>query len=266
VTFAAALAVGGLVGVISGLTGIGGGVLMVPFLYALYARLGVARADATVLAHATSLAVIVPAAIRGLISYRGTNLVQWPSALPIGITGAISATITSQLIPGAPAAALRVAFGVFLLVVGADLLLRRGPPAARAHTGRRHILMAALVGIPVGALAAALGVGGGVPATMAMLYILHTPFPALAPTSLAFIIFTALAGAIGYALQPAPAVPFGWVQGYVDFGHGLPLALGAVACAPLGVRLNRRLPVVVMRRVFGGLLLILGASLVWQNV
>jgi uncharacterized membrane protein YfcA len=266
VAFAVALAVGGLVGVISGLTGIGGGVLMVPFLYALYARLGVARADATVLAHATSLAVIVPAALRGLISFRGTNLVQWQSAIPIGITGAISATVTSRLIPGAPAGALRVAFGVFLLVISADLLLRTAPPAPRPHTGRRHLVMAALVGIPVGALAAALGVGGGVPATMAMLYILHTPFPSLAPTSLAFIIFTAAAGALGYLWQPTPALPFDWVAGYVDFGHGLPLALGAVACAPLGVRLNRRLPVVGLRRVFGAILLVLGVMLIWQNV
>ena len=57
---AAALAVGALVGLVSGLSGIGGGVLMVPFLYVVYARLGVARADATAMAHATSLAVIVP--------------------------------------------------------------------------------------------------------------------------------------------------------------------------------------------------------------
>ena len=47
---------------------------MVPFLYLLYARLGVARDPATTLAHATSLAVIVPTAIRGLIGYRGQLL------------------------------------------------------------------------------------------------------------------------------------------------------------------------------------------------
>ena len=262
---AAALAVGGLVGVISGLTGIGGGVLMVPFLYALYARLEVPRDTATVLAHATSLAVIVPAAVRGLLGYRGTRLIEWRSAIPIGVTGALAALATARLVPGIPAGPLRVGFGVFLLVISLDLLLRRGPLSPHARTGRHHVLLAALAGIPVGVLSAALGVGGGVPATMVMLYILRTPFPQLAPTSLAFIIFTAFAGALGYLLTPAPPLPFGWVAGHVDFGHGLPLAIGAVALAPVGVRLNRRLPVMTLRRVFGALLLLLGLSLIWRN-
>lgn len=263
---AAALAVGGLVGVVSGLTGIGGGVLMVPFLYALYARLGVTRDAATLLAHATSLFVIVPTALRGLASYRGSDLVEWRSALPIGLSGAVSAAVTARLVTDVPAGPLRIGFGVFLVLMSVDLLLRRGGVAPRERTGRHHVFLAALVGIPVGALSASLGIGGGVPATMAMMYILHTPFRQLAPTSLAFIVFTALAGSVGYLFTPEPALPFGWVVGHVDFGHGLPLALGAVACAPIGVRLNKRLPVLALRRVFGALLLVLGISLIWQNV
>ena len=264
--FAVALAVGGLVGVVSGLTGIGGGVLMVPFLYALYARLGVARDTATVLAHATSLSVIVPAALRGLASYRGHRSVHWRSALPIGITGALASLATAQLVTGVPAGPLRVGFGAFLVVMSADLLLRRSPAAREIRPGRQHLFVAALVGIPVGALSAALGIGGGVPATLAMLYILHVPFEQLVPTSLALIIFTARAGSIGYLFSATPAVPFGWVVDHIDIGHGLPLAIGAVAMAPIGVRLNRRLPVMTLRRVFGALLLMLGVILIWQNL
>lgn len=237
---------------------------MVPFLYALYARLGVARDAATVLAHATSLAVIVPAAIRGIISYKGSDLVQWRVAAPIGVTGGLAALATAQLVPGIPAGPLRVGFGLFLLVIASDLLLRRGSPQPREPT-RHQLALAALVGIPIGVLSAALGIGGGVPATMAMIYILHTPFPQLAPTSLAFIIFTAAAGSLGYLLTPAPPLPFGAVVGHVDFGHGLPLAIGAVAMAPVGVRINRRLPVLTLRRVFGAVLLLLGISLIWRN-
>ena len=44
---AAALAVGAVVGIMTGLTGVGGGVLMVPFLYVLYGRLHVPESDAT---------------------------------------------------------------------------------------------------------------------------------------------------------------------------------------------------------------------------
>lgn len=263
---AAALAVGALVGIVSGLTGIGGGVLMVPFLYALYARLAVAPDVSTVLAHATSLAVIVPAAIRGLIGYRGTRLIQWRSAVPIAVVGALSAAVMARYTPDLPAEALRIGFGLFLLTVSADLLLRTGRPAGPPPDGRTHLLGAALLGIPVGALSAALGVGGGIPATMAMVYVLRMPFEVLAPTSLAVITLTAFAGAASYMAGATPALPFGWVVGHVDLGHGLPLAVGAVACAPLGVKLNRAMPVLTLRRVFGVLLLGVGVMLVGKNL
>jgi len=52
----------------------------------------------------------------------------------------------------------------------------------------------------------------------------------------------------------------------VDFTHALPLAAGSVVAAPLGVRLNRRLPVATLRRVFSALLLLIGLDIVWENL
>jgi uncharacterized membrane protein YfcA len=268
VLVAAALAVGVLVGLIAGLTGVGGGVLMVPFLYVLYGRLGVGADDGTALAHATSLAVIVPTAVRGLVGYRGTRMVRWRAAVPLAATGALSSALTAQVATRLPGEALRVGFGVFLLTVATDLVLRRGAREDQdlPDESARHMVAAALLGIPVGALSAALGVGGGIPATMAMYYLLRMPFQAIAPTSLALITVTGLAGTLSYLFQGTGPLPFGWVVGHVDFGHGLPLAVGAVAAAPLGVRLNRGASVFTLRRIFGVLLLILGADLVVQNL
>ncbi|MGH7545677.1 MAG: TSUP family transporter, partial [Gemmatimonadota bacterium] len=70
----AALAVGLLAGGMSGLLGIGGGVVMVPFLYLLLAHpewSGIAAAPGreAVLAHATSLFVIIPTSLRGAWLY-----------------------------------------------------------------------------------------------------------------------------------------------------------------------------------------------------
>jgi uncharacterized membrane protein YfcA len=263
---AAALAVGLLVGVVSGLTGIGGGVLMVPFLYVLYGRLLVPADAATVLAHATSLAVIVPTAVRGVMGYRNTGLVRWRAALPLAAVSAVSAAITAPLAVRLPGAALRVGFGCFLMVVAADLLLRSRPLSGAPAAGGARYLLAALLGVPVGMLSAALGIGGGIPATMGMYYVLRLPLEALAPTSLAVIMITALGGTGSYLLTTTPAVSFAGVVGHVDFLHGLPLAAGAVLAAPFGVRLNRRLPVTTLRRVFGVLLAAVGVDLIVQNL
>lgn len=263
---AAALAVGVLVGIVSGLTGIGGGVLMVPFLYLLYARLAVPPSEATVLAHATSLAVIVPTALSGLRAYRGVGLVRWRQAAALAAAAAATAVVSARVAVHVPSQALRAGFGIFLLIVAADLLRPKGPPAGAPLEGRSALVYAALLGLPVGALSAFLGVGGGIIATIGMYYVLNLPFEAVPPTSLAVIVVTAAAGSASYLFTPAAPLPFGWVVGHVDFGHALPLAVGAVLAAPLGVRLNRRLPVVTLRRIFSVLLFLIGTDLVWENL
>ncbi len=264
---AAALAVGVLVGTLSGLTGIGGGVLMVPFLYLLYARLAVPASEATLLAHATSLTVIVPTAIRGLVGYRGLGLVRWREALTLGAAAAASAAVCARLAVHVPAHALRSGFGVFLVVVAIDLLRQRERPRTAPVEGRASTVYAALLGIPIGALSAFLGVGGGVVATLGMYYVLRISFTSVAPTSLAVVVVTAAAGATSYLLTtPADPLPFAWVVGHVDFGHALPLAAGSVVAAPVGVRLNRRLPVATLRRVFALVLLAIGLDIVRVNL
>jgi uncharacterized protein len=71
-----------LIGFVSGLVGVGGGVLMVPLLYFFYAHPGWSGIILpgelhAVVAHATSLFVIVPTAILGTWSYHRANLVEW---------------------------------------------------------------------------------------------------------------------------------------------------------------------------------------------
>src|SRR5688500_12475290 len=87
--------VGLLVGFTSGLVGIGGGVLIVPFLYFFYTNPAWTAASIptelhTLVAHATSLFVIVPTAIVGIRSYDKAGLVIWRAALPIAALSAIA--------------------------------------------------------------------------------------------------------------------------------------------------------------------------------
>ena len=263
---AAALAVGALVGLISGLTGIGGGVFMVPFLYLLYEKLGTSHANATAMAHATSLAVIVPTAIRGLYGYRNRGLIQWRAAMPLAFTGMITAAIVAGFASHVPANTLRLGFGIFLVVVSFDLMLRTSSADDMPDQSAKHFIGSLVLGVPVGALSALLGVGGGVPATMGMHYLLELPFRVIVPTSLAVIMMTGAAGSISYLFQPLSGVPFTGVVGHVDIRHGLPLAVGAVIFAGVGVKLNKRIPVLTMRRLFGVLLLGIGTTLIIQNL
>jgi len=108
---------GVLAGVLSGLLGVGGGLIIVPGLIVLlHARQHVA--------HATSLAAIVPTAVAGAAAYGKASALDWRiGALLIAgsVPGARGGAMLMQRIP---AARLRTGFGVFVVAVGIYLVVR----------------------------------------------------------------------------------------------------------------------------------------------
>ena len=112
----AGLAAFGLVtGVAAGLLGVGGGILMVPFL-----TLAVGFSQHA--AQATSLVVVVPTAIAASIELRRRGVGDLGVSIRFGIVGAAGAAGGALLALALPAATLRVVFAVFLALVGLRLV------------------------------------------------------------------------------------------------------------------------------------------------
>ena len=97
-------------GFFSGLTGVGGGAVMVPLLTTLL-RLP------QHLAHGTSLAIVTFVATAGLAGYWRTDNVDWGIAPWLAIGGALGAYIGAVTMSKLAPRSLRLVFGVFLLVV-----------------------------------------------------------------------------------------------------------------------------------------------------
>lgn len=258
------------IGFLSGLVGIGGGVLIVPLLYFVYGHVGwsglrLAQDLQVVVAHATSLFVIVPTSALGVWTYHRAGAVAWRAALPIAASSVVAALVGSQIAPLIPAPLLKLGFGLLLLVSGARLI-RGGTPAGSPRGGRPHLFVAAVSGLVVGLLSALLGVGGGVVAIPILVYFVGLPLQKVAATSMAIIVFTATAAVAGYAVAGAgePGLPPGSV-GYVHLLAGLPILAGALAAVSLGARVNQKLDTGRLRLIFGVLFILLGARLVLQN-
>lgn len=268
---ALSLLVGAAAGTASGLLGIGGGLLMVPFLYFLmgssgWSGLAIPLESQAAVAHATSLAVIVPTALSGLIAFRRMGLVPWSTVFPMGGAAAGAALVGARVAILLPTPALKAVFGGFLLLSGIRILQstdlskieRAAPPSfARARAG--------LGGGAVGFLSALLGVGGGVVAVPILLQWGRLALDRVVPASIAIILFAAPAGVFSYALADASRAGLPeFTIGYVHLGAALSMIPGAVAFAPLGARLNRRLGTGI-RPLFAILLLLVGVQLVWSN-
>jgi len=122
--FAWLLLFGLTVGVLSGLLGIGGGVVLVPGLILLF---GYSQPEA----QGTSLAVLIPPiGLFAAIVYYQHGYVRLPAVGWIAAGIVIGAVLGAKLVPMIPLSALRVAFGVLLLYLGCAFVV--SPRATRS--------------------------------------------------------------------------------------------------------------------------------------
>ena len=116
------LATGVAVGAFSALFGVGGSVLMVPFMtlalgYGQHASEG------------TALLAVVPTAIAGVVAHRRRGYVDFGAAAWLAIGGVAGAFLGARLALRVDAADLKLGFGLFLVGVGVRMAvhgLRRG--------------------------------------------------------------------------------------------------------------------------------------------
>ncbi|HSJ07340.1 MAG TPA: sulfite exporter TauE/SafE family protein [Longimicrobiales bacterium] len=272
-TVAALLAlavVGFAVGFTAGLIGVGGGVLIVPFLYFFYGHAawsGVLFPDSlhTTVAHATSLFIIVPTAIAGTITYTRAGLVEWRAVIPIAAFSTLAAAGGALLAIRIPGEYLKVGFGVFLLFTAAQLLRRRGHGADGPL--RLSMAVTSMTGVLAGVLASLLGVGGGLVVIPLLLNVVRLNVERVAATSLAIVVVAATSGTLTYMVAGAglPDLPPGSL-GFVHVAAALPMLPGAMIAVRWGARTNQRMEARRLRQLFALFFAVLGARLVLTNL
>ena len=112
------VAIGLAGGVLSGLLGVGGGIVMVPLLV-LWA--GHAQRDA----HAISLGAIVPISVAGVLTYGVAGEVRLPEAAALALGAVVGARVGAGLLSRLGDRSLKLAFGSFLVAVAVVMAVPR---------------------------------------------------------------------------------------------------------------------------------------------
>lgn len=107
---------GFIVGILSGLLGVGGGVFMVPLMVSWF---GFNQH----IAQATSLAMIIPTALFGSIVYSMHGSVDFRIAAFLAVGSIVSAMLGAYVMIHMPAKQLKAIFGVMLVLVGIRMVL-----------------------------------------------------------------------------------------------------------------------------------------------
>jgi uncharacterized membrane protein YfcA len=172
-------------GFLSGLFGVGGGILIVPVLV-------IALHMNQRLAHGTSLGAVLPIAVSGVVGYAVEGQVDWPVAAALIVGAMAGAVIGTHALQILPVKVLAYSFAILLLASALRLVIDRSDALGR---GDFDVLMAAglvLLGLASGTLAGLLGVGGGVVMVPAQIILFGIPGAVAKGTSLAVIIPTSV--------------------------------------------------------------------------
>jgi hypothetical protein len=231
---------GALVGAIGTLIGAGGGFLLIPALVLIHPH------DPAAVLTAISLTVVCANATAGSIAYGRMRRIDVRAGLVFvlaGLPGSLAgAWATSHL----ERRVFDPLLGAVLVVGGSAVFLRAahtglaapGPGARRlverdgtVHAYTPRIARGAALSAGIGFLSSLLGIGGGILHVPAMVYLLGFPTHVATATSHFVLAFLALAGVLVHA-------GLGSLAPGLD--RTLPLAVGALAGAPLGAWLSSR--------------------------
>jgi uncharacterized protein len=256
------LLLGSVSGFLAGLLGIGGGMLMVPFLTAMLSGQGVSAPLAVKMAIATSMACIVATSVSSTRAHQARGAVRWELvrglAPGVVVGGLLSGAALFSLLKGQWLAAV---FAGFVGFSAWQMWRGKQPHAERTLPGSAGL---AGVGGLIGLLSGLVGAGGGFLAVPFMVWCNVAVHQAVA-TSAALGLPVALAATAGYVIsgwqQPA-TLSGAW--GYLYLPALALLMPMTVLLAPLGARAAHALPVAKLKRGFALLLMLLAVYMAWK--
>ncbi len=255
------LAAGASAGFLSGLLGIGGGLLVVAALSVALPALGIPARQVIHVSVATAMAANVLTLASSATAHVRRGSVAWPTwqwLAPGMVVGGFAGAHIAQLLS---AQALRWIIAGFCAVMAWRMARgskRARDPSSAEHVPRSPWLLPAGTGI--GALSAVVGIGGG-SMTVPLLISLGVK-PVRAVSTSAVCGFTiALSSALSYALTVhAPPQPLPWGSvGYLYLPAAAVAAAGSMALAPVGTRLAHSISGAALTRIFALFLLVVGA-------
>lgn len=270
--------VGVLIGIASGLLGIGGGTVMVPIFRLAF---GMSATMST----ATSLFAIIPTSISGAISHvKGKTCIP-ALGIAAGLGGACMSPIGVWLAQLSPdwlvmlAAALIIGYSAINMfkkafkipqagqpATGVDAaaaasLTSSGEPAVSAPTAddsslsRKQLLQGAAIGLVAGLASGYVGVGGGFIMVPLMLSIIGIPMRKASGTSLIAVMILAIPGVIEQG-----------IIGNINYLAGIAIVIGTIPGAVIGARLVTKVPERTLRLLFGCFLIVAAVMLVLNEV
>lgn len=258
------LLLGTVTGFLAGLLGVGGGMMMVPFMTLILGARGVDPGMAVKMAIATSMATIIFTSISSVRAHHKKKAVRWDLVKGLAPGIVLGSLVGSMgIFAFVKGASLALFFAAFVSFSATQMFLDKKPAPTRQMPGFTGQLGA---GGLIGLLSGLVGAGGGFISVPFMTWCNVAIHNAVA-TSAALGFPIAVANVAGYIISgmsveglPEGAFGFIWLPGLVV------IAACSVFTAPLGAKAAHKLPVKKLKRIFGSVLYVLAAYMFYKGI
>ncbi len=262
------VALGLVTGFLAGLLGIGGGLLLVPFLTWVFTANDFAPDHTLHMAVATSLATILFTSVSSIRAHHLRRAVRWDVVRWMGPGAIVGTFVGAQVASHLPTRWLALMFALFLGQAGFNMMRRAHRPPKRtvASIPSPRVLVGA--GAGVGLISSLIGAGGGF-LTVPFLGWRGVDIRQAIGSSAAIGCAIAVGGLVGYIVagwHVADLPPY--TLGFIDLPALACCALASVPMAPLGARVAHWLGATTLKRIFATLLIGLATSMAvkaWQS-
>lgn len=244
------------VGFLSGLLGVGGGILITPALVFIFHHQGLFPSNATQIAVGSSLAIIAFSALGSLTAHQYRKNIDWRLVvylLPGLIGGSLVGTYVATIVPSNFLAKF---LGVFVLLISFKMQL----PQKKLNSIEPEPFLVRIIGCFIGILGGLLGIGGGV-LLIPFLEYCRVPIHRAVGTSIASSFFVSLAGTLSL-MTIAYFSPVGNTAGYIFWPAVVGIISTSILFAWVGALVATKLDVKTLKRIFAIFLIFVGGDLI----
>ena len=248
---------GSISGFLAGLLGIGGGMILVPFMIAVFNHLDFNQNVIVHMAIATGMATILFTTTSAIWAHHKHNSIDWKLVAALSPGLIIGSLIGgSEIFEAVNTSWLSLFFAIFIVYTSIQMIINKKPTAGRDLPGPTGLFS---FGALAGVLSSLVGAGGAFITVPFMLWCNVKPHMAMASSSgLGFPVAAAATIGYMYGSWGNPNLPEGSL-GFVYVPAVLCIVVISIFTAPFGAKMARKLNVTQLKRIFGVMLFMVAA-------
>jgi len=248
---------GFLIGIVSGVFGVGGGFILVP-------ALNIIASFPIKLAISNSLFYVTVISLSGAITHVRNKNVVIPVAVICSVVSVITTQLGIYLLGKTPPKILVILFCLLLTIVSINFFTqalkrtKKTESETEIEIAKEYVIkeyfVSSVTGIFSGIASGLFGIGGGTIIIPMLNFFLKTPLKRAIGTSTLVIFFTGLSGTITHLINKN-----------ISLDIMIPLSLGGMLGIQAGIRILTKMPERTLKLLFGILLIFICLNLLWRN-